>query len=306
MGTPDFAVPALKRLLAGPDSISAVVTQPDRPRGRGRKTVPSPVKKVAADAGITVLQPARVREPEFLDRMKTLAPDLFVVAAFGQILPQELLDVPRIMPINIHGSLLPALRGAAPVQWAILRGLRETGITIMKMDKGMDTGDILLQEAFPLTGEETGGSLFEKMAVTGGRLLIQALDLLEKGRLQAVRQPEDGITLAPPIGKEMFHIDWTMPTDEINRRIRAFDPSPGCWTEWNGQRIRLYAPFTVNMPNPPDTEPGTVLSLRNDGIVIASGDGTVGVREIQYPGKRRMSCADFLRGRKLEPGEKFS
>lgn len=305
MGTPEFAVPALKRLFDGPDVISAVVTQPDRPKGRGRKLVFSPVKKVALDAGIRIFQPLSVKDHEFIDKIRGLSPDLFVVAAFGQILPEELLDVPEIMPINIHGSILPALRGAAPVQWAILQRLPETGITIMKMDKGMDTGDILLQKRFPIEEEETAGSLYEKMADTGAVQLMKALDLLEKGELEAVKQPEKGVTYAPPFKKDIFHLDWDLQAVDVHSRIRAFDPAPGAWTEWNGHRIRLFHPFFTGISVPVNVKPGTVIDAGDKGIRVATSDYILGIREIQFPGKKRMSCADFLRGKGIKPGERF-
>jgi methionyl-tRNA formyltransferase len=305
MGTPDFAVPALNALVEGPDSVEAVVTQPDRPRGRGRKLVPSPVKELALKVGISVLQPERVREPSFIEQIRALRPDLLVVAAFGQILPPDLLAVPALMPVNIHASLLPALRGAAPMHWAILNGLEMTGITIMKMDEGMDTGDILLQKGFPLDEDETFGSLFPKMQETGASLLMKALDMLERGSLKPVKQPEEGVTMAPPLKKEMFHIDWNDDVLTLHRKMRAFDPSPGAWTEWNGQRIRLFSPFVIDLPLASDVVPGTVVEAGDNGIVVSASNGAIGAREIQYPGKRRMECADFLRGRRIEPGELF-
>ena len=305
MGTPDFAVPALKLLIEGPDTVSAVVTQPDRPKGRGRKLVSPPVKEVALDANIRLFQPSSVKDQEFIEKMKGLSPDLFIVAAFGQILSQDLLDVPKIMPINIHGSILPELRGAAPIQWAILKKLPETGITIMKMDKGMDTGDILLQESFPIEEDETGGSLFEKMADTGATLLIKSLDLLKKGELEAIKQPEQGVTFAPPLQKEIFHLNWELKAVEIHSRIRAFDPAPGAWTEWKDNRIRLYQPFFTGRTVPEDIKAGTVTDVNDEGILIAASDEVIGIKEIQFPGKKRMACKDFLRGRRIEPGENF-
>lgn len=305
MGTPQFAVPALKRLIQGPDVISAVVSQPDRPRGRGRQLLHTPVKEVALDAGLTVLQPRSVKDPVFIEDMKSLFPDLFVVAAFGQILPATLLAVPNIMPINIHGSLLPALRGAAPIQWAILNNLPETGITIMKMDEGMDTGPMLLQKSMPIEEDETSGTLFVKMADLGGDLLMSALEKFDKGELKPLRQPEKGVSFAPPLKKEMSHIDWNRTAVETGCHIRAFDPSPGAWTEWQGQRLRLYSPFCDEIYVEGRPVCGTVTSVTEDSVFVAVSDGVIGVREIQYPGKKRMSCADFLRGRKIRSGDLF-
>ncbi len=304
MGTPEFAVPALNALIQSRHEVASVVSQPDRPKGRGRKLVPTPVKAAAQTAGLDVIQPQRVREPEFLERIRAISPDLLVVAAFGQILPQELLDIPAIMPINIHGSLLPALRGAAPVQWALIQGLEKTGITIMKMDAGMDTGPILLQEGLEIDPEETFGSLYLRMAELGARLIIDALDLLAQGRLEPVPQPEEGVTMAPPIKKEMAHVDWSRPARELHCLIRAMDPAPGAYTMWKGQRLRLYSPAFSEV-EPGNNPPGTVCSVENDHVNVATGDGCLAIRELQWPGKKRLACADFLRGRAIKAGEQF-
>ena len=304
MGTPEFAVPALKALVGSGHDICAVVSQPDRKKGRGRKVVPTPVKVVAEAAGLKVLQPEKVREPEFLDTIRELAPDLLVVAAFGQILPQALLDIPSIMPINIHGSLLPALRGAAPIQWAIIQGLDRTGITIMEMDAGMDTGPMLLQDGLDIGPDETFGSLYQRMADLGARLITDALDLLAQGKLEPVAQPEEGITMAPPIKKEMAHVDWKNSNREIHCLIRAMDPAPGAYTMWKGQRLRIYSPELISM-DASDAEPGTVCAVEKDKVTVACGDGCLALGELQWPGKKRLACAEFLRGRPVKPGEKF-
>ena len=304
MGTPEFAVPALKALMEGPNQVVAVVTQPDRPKGRGRKLLPSPIKVLAEKAGIDVLQPEKARSPEFLSQVRDLAPDLLVVAAYGQILPQELLDIPRIMPINVHGSLLPEYRGAAPIQWAIIQGDTKTGITIMEMDAGMDTGPMLLQKALTIGPEETFGELYERMAGLGARLLVQALDELHKGTLKPRSQPEEGISYAPPIKPEMARLDWSQPARRISCMVRALDPRPGAYTFWNGQRLRVYMPFVIDV-DAMDMEPGTVCRVGEDGVVIATGKGCLGIRELQWPGKRRMPCAEFLRGRPIPVGARF-
>jgi methionyl-tRNA formyltransferase len=304
MGTPEFAVPALKALIEGPNQVVAVVTQPDRPRGRGRKLMPSPIKVLAQRAGIAVLQPERARSQEFLNQVWDLAPDLLVVAAYGQILSQELLDIPRIMPINVHGSLLPKYRGAAPIQWAIIQGDTETGITIMEMDAGMDTGPILLEKALAIGPEETFGELYDRMAELGAGLLVRALDELHQGTLKPRPQPEEGISYAPPIKPEMARLDWSQPARRISCMVRALDPRPGAYTLWNGQRLRLYTPFVIEM-DAVDMEPGTVCRVGEDGVVIAAGKGCLGIRELQRPGKRRMPCAEFLRGRPIPVGARF-
>jgi methionyl-tRNA formyltransferase len=304
MGTPEFAVSALKALIEGPNQIVAVVTQPDRPRGRGRKLMPSPIKVLAEKAGIAVLQPEKARSPEFLSQVRELDPDILVVAAYGQIFPQELLDIPRIMPINVHGSLLPKYRGAAPIQWAIIQGDIKTGITIMEMDAGMDTGPILLQKALSIGPEETFGELYERMAGLGAGLLVQALEELHKGTLKPIYQPEEGISYAPSIKPEMARLDWSQPARRISCMVRALDPRPGAYTLWNGQRLRLYMPFVIEM-DAKDMEPGTVCRVGEDGMVIVTGDGCLGIRELQWPGKRRMPCAEFLRGRPIPVGARF-
>lgn len=304
MGTPEFALPALKALMESLNQVVGVVTQPDRPKGRGRKLIPSPIKVLAEKAGIDVLQPEKARSPDFLSQVRDLAPDLLVAAAYGQILPQELLDIPRIISINVHGSLLPKYRGAAPIQWAIIQGDAETGITIMKMDAGLDTGPVLLQKALSIGPKETFGELYERMAGLGASLLVQALDELQKGTLKPKPQPEEGISYAPLIKPEMARLDWSQPARRISCMVRAFDPRPGAYTFWNGQRIRLYMPFVIDV-DASDMEPGTVCSVGEDGVVIAAGEGCVGIEELQWPGKRRMPCAEFLRGRPIPAGARF-
>jgi methionyl-tRNA formyltransferase len=266
--------------------------------------MPSPIKVLAEKAGIAVLQPEKARSPELLSQVRDLAPDLLVVAAYGQILPRELLDLPRIMPINVHGSMLPEYRGAAPIQWAIIQGDTETGITIMKMDAGLDTGPILLQKTLIIGPEETFGELYERMAGLGAILLVQALDELHKGTLKPIPQPEEGISYAPPIKPEMARLDWSQPARRISCMVRALDPRPGAYTFWNGQRMRLYMPFVIDV-DAMDMEPGMVCSFGEDGVVIATGKGCLGIRELQWPGKRRMPCAEFLRGRPITVGVRF-
>ncbi len=305
MGTPEFAVRPLKTLINGPDEILAVVSQPDRPRGRGRKLLPTPVKETALEAGLKVLQPPKVREPEFLEQLEALQPDLIVVAAFGQILPQALLDIPKIMPINIHGSLLPKYRGAAPIQWALINGEKETGITIMKMDAGMDTGPMLLKRAIPIGEDETFGQLADRMSELGAKLLEEALEKLKKGELKEEAQPEGGITYAPPIKKEQYHINWNQSARRIHGTIRAFDPKPGAYTLFGEQRIRLYSPQVLN-DEAPETKPGTVLEASAQGLKVACGNGVIGIRQVQWPGKKRLDIEAFLRGRRIPAGSIFS
>lgn len=299
MGTPEFAVPSLSALLDGPDDVTTVVTQPDRPRGRGKKLSPSPVKALAIERGIPVLQPEKTRNPQFIEETRQLSPDLLVVAAYGQILSQELLDVPKIMPINVHGSLLPKYRGAAPIQWAIMECDEKTGITIMKMDAGMDTGPMLMTEKLGIGKDETFGELYQRMANLGADLLKKTLDALEKGKLSPTPQPEEGITYAPPIKPEMTRIDWSKSARKIACLMRALDPKPGAYTMMNDIKIKLFRPEVMEKKGISST--GTILRADEQGILVATGDGLLLAKEILYPGKRRMSVREFLVGNRIAP-----
>ncbi len=304
MGTPEFAVPSLRALLDGPDHIVAVVTQPDRPRGRGRRLLPSPVKVVAQDAGVMVMQPQKARSVQFINEVRALSPDLLVVAAYGQILPEDLLNVPRIMPINVHGSILPRYRGAAPIQWAIINGDSRTGITIMKMDAGMDTGPMLLKDELKIGPEETFGELYSRMSSLGATLLMKALELLWSGKLKEKPQPEEAVTYAPPIKREMTCLNWLKPADELARLIRALDPRPGAYTIWQGQRLRLYRPKVMSR-DVAGAVPGTVLEAGGSGVIVATGKDVLCIAELQMPGKKRLGAAEFLRGRHIPVGTRF-
>lgn len=304
MGTPEFAVPALNALVAGPHDLCAVVSQPDRRSGRGRKVVPAPVKVAAQAAGLKLMQPEKVNTREFLETIRHLSPDMLIVVAYGQILPGELLDIPSIMPINIHGSLLPAFRGAAPIHWAMLKGCEKTGITIMRMDTGIDTGPMLIQESITIGPDETFGNLYRRMAKLGAELIIKAIAQISRGEIKEAPQPEDGVTHAPPVKKELARVDWKMPAAELHCLIRAMDPAPGAYTIWKGQRLRVYNPAFLEK-EPCCKPPGTVCGIRTDCITVSTGEGCIALRELQWPGKKRMACADFLRGRPITVGEKF-
>ncbi len=297
MGTPEFACPSLEALINGPDKVLAVVTQPDRPRGRGRQITPSPVKTLAMKNGIEVLQPQKVREPGFPEKLAALRPDLLVVVAYGQILPQVILDIPQIMPVNIHGSLLPAYRGAAPIQWSILNGEKETGITIMRMDTGMDTGPMLLKEAIEIGENEPFGSLYQRLSLLGANLLMKSLEMLSNHCLTQTPQPKDGISTAPPIKPEMSQINWYLPAQKVFCQIRAFDPAPGASTILNGQKIKLFTP-ELSLTIPKDsTRPGEILAVEKNGLHIACAQGSsISVKEILIPGRKRMSVSDIMRG----------
>ncbi len=302
MGTPDFAVPTLQSLIDHGENIVAVVSQPDRPQGRGRKIIPTPVKVVAEAAGIPVLQPKKIKTEEFLDEIKQLAPDLIVVTAYGRILPGSLLNLPPLGTINVHGSLLPKYRGAAPVQRAILNGDRETGITIMQMDEGMDTGDILLPGRLPIAPDDTSATLAVKMAALGGKLLVEALDLLRNDELPPIKQDDSLATDAPMLCKHEAKIDWTQSASQISCQIRGLQPWPMAFTEYEGKWIRLFQPEVTS--GEPTEPPGTLTRIDN-GLLIATQHDYLLIREVQREGSKRMEVDAFLRGRPMEIGLRF-
>jgi methionyl-tRNA formyltransferase len=300
MGTPDFALPALHKLLNGPDQVVAVITQPDRPKGRGKKLSPPPVKLAAEQAGIPVLQPAKIRTEEFLDTLKGYSPDLIIVAAYGRILPRAILSLPPLGCINIHGSLLPRHRGAAPIQWAIIHGDSEAGVTIMQMDADMDTGDILLSAAIPLTDNETAGSLFDKLADLGGTTLAQALDMLRLDQLFPIEQNHNLATSSPPLSKEDGCLNWNKPALELHRLIRGLDPWPAAYSFIDGQRFRLFAPELVHREC--ERPAGTLILADQQGLLIATAKDCLRIKEIQPEGKKRMTVEAYLCGHPLTPG----
>ena len=301
-GTPDFAVPSLHVLLAGDDQVVGVVCQPDRPAGRGQQLSAPPVKVVAVQAGVPVLQPDKVRTPEFLDALRQWAPDLIVVAAYGRILPKPVLDLPPHGCINVHASLLPKYRGAAPIQWAMLRGEVETGVTIMQLNEGMDTGDIRLQRATPIAADETYGALQARLAVLGAEALREALARLKAGTLPRLPQRDADMTLAPMLSKEDGRIDWSQAAADIARRVRALHPWPSAFTVLDGKLLKIHrahptAPAAV-------AEPGTVVTL-DDGIAVATGTGTLVLDEVQLEGRKRLSAAEFARGGQVRIGSRL-
>ncbi|MEJ2689253.1 MAG: methionyl-tRNA formyltransferase [Deltaproteobacteria bacterium] len=303
MGTPEFAVPSLTAMLAHGEEVVAVVTQPDRPRGRGRKVTPSPVKTVAEKAGLEVLQPTRIKTEEFLDQLRAYRPDLIVVTAYGRILPKALIELPTHGTINVHASLLPKYRGAAPIQWAVINCEKETGVTIMQMDEGLDTGDILLPGRLSIDEDDTAGSLAEKLSGLGGRLLTEALDLLKKGKLLAKKQDESQATFAPLLDKEQGRIQWEMPAARISCLIRGLDPWPSAYTFLGEERFRFFRPQVLGQTV--NAKPGTLVGIRKDGLQISTGDGLLTVAEVQREGSRRMPVSAFLQGHPLAEGELF-
>ena len=301
-GTPDFAVPSLRALVGEGFDVVGVVTRPDKPTGRHRsRATPSAVKVAALQDDLAVLQPERPSTPEFLAQLRALAPDLSIVAAYGHILPQALLDVPARGSVNVHASLLPALRGAAPIQRAVLAGLTETGITIMQMDAGMDTGPILHQVATPIAADETGGELTERLAELGAEALIEALTLLDEGALEPKAQDHAKATLAPKIRREEERLDWSGPADALARRVRAFDPKPGAWTSGRGTELKLFGAKACEDAG----EPGRVLRA-DDVLVVAAGAGAVSVAEVQPAGRARMSVRAFVNGRGIAAGDRLA
>jgi methionyl-tRNA formyltransferase len=305
MGTADFAVPSLHALVEARHEIAAVVTQPDKPSGRGMQMTASPVKKAAETLGLTVLQPKRVRAESFITKMRVLAPDVLAVAAFGQIIPQSLLDLPTLAPINVHGSLLPKWRGAAPIQRAIMAGDSEIGVTTMWMDATLDTGDMLLEDGFPVAPDDTAGSLFARLAELGAGLLIQTIDGLAAGTLERRPQEDSQATYAPMIAPEDSVLDWNETASQIDCRIRGLSPRPGVFASFRSKRLKVWRAVPQS-ETPTDAAPGTVLELRPDGVLTAAGSGTTALlTEVQPDSGKRMTGADWARGVRLTAGETF-
>jgi len=300
-GTPEFAVPALEALVIAGHHVPAVLTQPDRPAGRGLAAAASAVKRAATGRGIPVLQPATLKTPAAQDELRALAPDALVVAAYGLILPQVVLDIPRLGAINIHASLLPRWRGAAPIQRALLAGDPETGISIMRMEAGLDTGPLLLSEALPIRPEDTAGTLHDRLAVLGARLVVTALDGLLRGTLVATSQPVDGVTYAAKLEKHEARIDWTRPALEIERQVRAFNPVPGATARLRDTEVKVWQATPADGAG----EPGAVIAIGAPGIVVAAGAGALRLETLQRAGGKRLQAREFLRGFPLAVGERF-
>ena len=305
MGTPAFAVPSLKALLDRGENVVCVVTQPDRPKGRGRKIMMPPVKELALKASIPVLQPESIRGGEFLAELRQYNPDIIGLTAYGNILPENIINLPPLGTINVHGSLLPKYRGAAPIQWALINGETETGITIMQMDKGVDTGDILLQEKLPIGPEDTAGSLSGKLAELGGKALGAALDLLRLDRLNPTQQNNNLASLAPLLNKEDGLVNWLHSAVQISCQIRGLDPWPTTYTTLSGKRLRLFSPEVADKSlclGCSISEPGIICTANRDGLLITTGDGCLLIKEIQAEGSRRMSVEAFLSGHTIQSG----
>ena len=295
-GTPDFAAASLQAVLDSDHTVVAVLTQPDRAAGRGKKVQKSPVKQLAEAHDIAVLQPENLKGDEIRQQLRDLALDALVVVAYGLIIPQAVLDIPRLGCLNVHGSLLPRWRGAAPIQRAITVGDTETGNTIMQMEAGLDTGPMLLSEPLPIGDSETGGELHDRLAAQGARLLVTVLDDLEQYLANATAQPDEGVTYAHKLSKAEARLDFRLPTRALYNRIRAFNPFPVTWVPLKGQPMRIWQASESPLPGRDDDEPGRILEIGEDGIRVATGDGILILEELQLPGKRRMAVADLLRG----------
>lgn len=315
MGTPDFSVGTLEALIEAGHEIALVVTQPDKPKGRGKAMQFPPVKEAALAHGLSVYQPRRVREPECVEYLRTFAPDMIVVVAFGQILPKEILDMPRYCCVNVHASLLPKYRGAAPIQWAVINGERVTGVTTMRMDEGLDTGDMILKTELELREDETGGSLFERLAEAGAKLCVQTLKEIQQGTAVYTPQNHEEATHTTMIKKQMGEIDFTRPAVEIERLIRGLNPWPSAYTKCGEKTLKIWKASVVEENSNPKAdndpaaddiqakkEPGTVIMTGKNSLLVQTGQGLLSLEEVQLEGKKRMDIGAFLRGNPLEAG----
>lgn len=306
-GSSDFAVPSLKALLTTSHKVSCVVTQPDRQKGRGLSLSPTPVKAVAQDAGLKIYQPHRLNTPEALKLLKDLNPDLFVVAAYGQILSQEILDIPKIFSINIHASLLPQYRGAAPINWAIIKGENTTGITIIKMVKEMDAGPIILQQPYSIADDDTAVTLEDNLSELGARLLLDSLKAIENNNYSLTSQDENKASLAPKLKKEDGRINWNKRAFDIYNLIRGCLPWPGAFTYYNGELLKIYKAkvcLSADLPVYRSAyRPGEIISVSKERVTVATGKDTLIIEELQIEGKRRMKAEEFICGHKISCGE---
>ena len=301
MGTPDFAAASLEALIASRHEIQAVVTQPDKPKGRKGELTPSPVKVIAKREGIKVYQPLKVRDEDFVKTLRAYNPDVMVVVAFGQIIPLSILKMPKYGCVNIHGSLLPKYRGAAPIQWAVLDGEKETGITTILMDEGIDTGDILLKKTIKIDADETSGSLFDKLMALGAKTILETLDELEKGSLTPTKQGESPTAYAKMLTKAMGLIDFTRSAKELDCFVRGMDPWPSAYTLLAGKTLKLWKVRAVEKSG----KAGSVIEIGKESFTIACGEGAIEVLEVQLEGKKRMSAGDFLKGSTLNIGQEL-
>lgn len=313
MGTPDFSVGALEAIVQAGHEVTCVVTQPDKPKGRGKEMQFTPVKECAVKYGIPVFQPVKIKQPQEIEVLKQYEADIYVVAAFGQILSQEILDIPKFGCVNIHASLLPKYRGAAPIQRAIIDGETQTGVTIMQMNAGLDTGDMLTRTVVPITMQDTGESLHDKLAAAGARLIVETLPLIEKGEVKPEKQDDSQSTYAKMLNKAMGKIDWSRPAEEIERLIRGLNSWPSAYTSFHGKNLKIWearleaGSGVTGCPEQENAvcEPGCVIAVDKDSFTVRTGHGALRILSVQIEGKKRMAVKDFLLGYKVEPGEKL-
>ena len=301
MGTPDFACSSLSALASSEDQVLAVVTQPDRPKGRGRKLAPPPIKVLAQKLGLEIWQPETVRHPDIITRLETLSPDLLVVVAFGQILSGKLLDLPRLAPLNVHASLLPAYRGPAPINWAIINGESQTGVTTMFMDRGVDTGPILLIRKTNIGEIETAGSLHDRLSKLGAELLIETIAGLKASTVSSRSQPKEGISHAPLLRMSDGLLDWNRSAIELARLVRGLDPWPGAHTSFKDRRLKLYGGRVGEIQG----QPGRILGLENGWLHIATSQGSLMIAEMQLAGHKRLTAPEFWHGQRLSTATVF-
>ncbi len=300
MGTPDFAVPTLLALKESKHQVIAVVTQPDKPKGRGKEMQPPPVKIAAAEAGIPVFQPVKVREEAFVNQIKEWGPDAIIVAAFGQLLPKAILEIPKYGCINVHASLLPKYRGAAPIQYAVINGEKASGVTAMYMEEGLDTGDILKQKEIALEEKETGDSLHNKLAMLGGELILSVLEELENGTAIRIPQKDEEACYVKMLKKEMGHINFAMPAIQIERLIRGLNSWPSAYTYMNGKTLKIWEADVLEEEY--QGEAGEIVGITKEQVLVKTGKGTLSLKEVQLEGKKRMEISAFLRGFPLKIG----
>ncbi len=301
MGTPDFAVPPLRALVEQGFDLVAVITQPDRPRGRGQRMLFSPVKQQAMEYGLEILQPQKVSSPELCEAVRRKSPDILVVVAFGQILSKTLLEIPKWGALNIHASLLPKYRGAAPIQWAIINDEEKTGLTAMRMETGLDSGPILLQKEIVIGSKDTTGTVHDRLSMMSGDFLVNTLDALMEGRLHEVLQDETRVSYAPKLDKEISLVTWEHSAQALSAFIRGFDPSPGAFTKIKQKQIKLFSPRVVS-ENRIKGVPGCVVGFSSSGLEVETGKGVLQIQELQAPGKKRLGVEDFLRGFPIATG----
>lgn len=300
MGTPDIAVPCLQKIIDEKHEVLAVVTQPDKPKGRGKKMAMPPVKELAVENNIDVYQPIKARDEEFIKTIKEINPDIIVVVAFGQILPKELIDIPKYGCINVHVSLLPKYRGAAPINWVIINGEEKTGVTTMYMDEGLDTGDMILTKEFKLDDKITAGELHDKMMVEGAEVLKETMDLIEEGKAPRTPQNHEEFTYAPIMDKELGHVDFNKSSREIHNLVRGVNPWPSAYAIYNEGKMKIWE--TEVLEEKSSKQPGTILKTDKSGIKVSTNDGVILIKEIQMPNKKRMAVSEYIKGNSIEEG----